>query len=211
MPDWDQIFAEKGYVFTDPHPDIERVVEILGDNHTKRILDLGCGTGRHVVYFARLGYDVYGFDASPKALSMTREWLQEDNLTANLSEHLMENPFPYHDNFFDAVISIQVIHHNLKKDILNTISEIERVLKPGGLLFVTFPIHHSGPVEEQRDWELVKIEEGTYMPQKGWERGIPHHYFKLEEIPKVLSSFEISDIFLDDTKHRCVLAKLHAL
>ncbi len=208
MPDWDQIFAEKGRVFTDPHPNIERVVEKLDDSETKRILDLGCGTGRHVVYFTHLGYDVYGFDASPKALSMAQEWLQEENLTASLREHLMEKPFPYDDDFFDAVISIQVIHHNLMKDIKKTVSEIERVLKPGGLLFVTFPILHPGPVEDERDWKLVKIEEGTYIPQRGWETGIPHHYFTLEEIPDVFNQFEILDIFLDDTNHRCVLAKI---
>jgi SAM-dependent methyltransferase len=208
MPDWDQIFAERGRVFTDPHSDIRRVREVLGNSDNKRILDLGCGTGRHVVYFARLGYGVYGFDASPKALYMAEEWLQEENLTASLREHLMEKPFPYEDDFFDTVISIQVIHHNLMKDIKKTVSEIERVLKPGGLLFVTFPMLHPGPVEVERDWKLVKIEEGTYIPQKGWESGIPHHYFTLEEIPKVFNSFEILEIFLDDTDHRCVLAQL---
>jgi SAM-dependent methyltransferase len=208
MPDWDQIFAEKGRVFTNPHSDIDRVVETLGASYVKRILDLGCGTGRHVVFFASLGYDVYGFDASPKALSMAQEWLQEENLTASLMEHLMENPFPYDDDFFDAVVSIQVIHHNLMKDIKKTVSEIERVLRPSGLLFVTFPILHPRPVEEERDWKLVKIEEGTYVPQRGMESGIPHHYFTLEEIPDVFNSFEILDIFLDDSDHRCVIAKL---
>ncbi|MHA2190561.1 MAG: class I SAM-dependent methyltransferase [Candidatus Thorarchaeota archaeon] len=208
MSDWDQIFSEKGYVFNNPHADIERVVDILDNGESKRILDLGCGTGRHVLFFARLGYDVYGFDASPKALSMAQDWLQEENLTANLSKHLMEKPFPYGDDFFDGVVSIQVIHHNLMKDIKKTVSEIERVLKPNGLLFVTFPVLHLGPVEKERNWELAKIEEGTYIPQKGWECGIPHHYFTLEEIPDVFDSFEILDIFLDDTNHRCVLAKL---
>ncbi|MHA2026109.1 MAG: class I SAM-dependent methyltransferase [Candidatus Thorarchaeota archaeon] len=205
MPDWDQIFAEKGHVFTDPHSDIERVTALING---KRILDLGCGTGRHVVYFAGLGFAVYGFDASPKALSMTQEWLKEKNLTANLIEHLMEKQYPYDDDFFDTVVSIQVIHHNLMKDIQNTVSEIERVLRPGGLLFVTFPILHPGPVEEERDWKLVKIEEGTYLPQRGWERGIPHHYFELDEISEVFSAFDLLDIFLDATDHRCVLARL---
>ncbi len=206
MPDWDHIFAEKGRVFTDPHSDIGKVLDMLKEG--KRVLDLGCGTGRHVVYLSRLGYDVYGFDSSSRAISMTQEWLQEENLEAHLREHSMEQPFPYDTDFFDAVISVQVIHHNLMEDIKKTIKEIERVLKPEGLLFVTFPVLHSGPIEEYRNWNLMKIEEGTYIPQKGLERGIPHHYFSLEEIPEVFGDFDISDIFLDDTDHRCVLARL---
>lgn len=206
MPDWNQIFAEKGRIFTDPHSDIERILAMLDAG--ARILDLGCGTGRHVVYLSRIGFDVYGFDAAPNALTMAQEWLQEEKLVASLKEHLMEKPFPYVDDFFDAVISIQVIHHNLMINIKKTISEIERVLKPGGLLFVTFPILHPGPVKNKRYWKLVKIEEGTYIPQKGIESGIPHHYFTLEEIPEVFSSFKILSIFIDDTDHRCVLAKL---
>jgi len=98
MPDWDKIFAERGRVFTAPHSDIERVVKLIRDNDGSRILDLGCGTGRYVVHFARLGFDVYAFDASPKALSMTQDWLKEENLEANLCEHQMEDPFPYEDN-----------------------------------------------------------------------------------------------------------------
>ena len=206
MPEWDQIFSEQGRVFTDPHPDIDRVVNLLDKG--ARILDLGCGTGRHVVYLARLGFDVSGFDVSPRALSMAEEWLHEEQLSAALCEHSMELPFPYADDFFDAVISTQVIHHNLVKDIMKTINEIERVLKPSGILFVTFPVLKSGPIEEERDWKLTKIEEGTYIPQKGLEAGLPHHYFTPEEILEVFRAFDISEIYLDKTDHRCVLARL---
>jgi len=183
MPDWESIFIERGRVFIDPHADIERVVKLIRDIDGSRVLDLGCGTGRHVVYLTRLGFEVYGFDASPKAITMTQEWLKNEDLEAHLCEHQMENPFPYEDDFFDAVISIQVLHHNLMTDIRKTINEIERVLKPNGMLFVTFPILRSAPLSEEEDWNLVEVEEGTYIPQRGWESGIPHHYFTLEEIP----------------------------
>ncbi len=208
MPDWDKIFAERGRVFTDPHSDMGRVVKLIQENNGSRILDLGCGSGRHVVYLTHLGFDVYGFDSSSKAISMAQEWLEEESLIAKLSVHKMENPFPYDDNFFDAIISIQVIHHNLMKDIRKTICEIERVLRPGGFLFVTFPVLRAAPSSEEDDWKLVKVEEGTYVPQSGWESGTPHHYFTEEEIPIEFRSFEIHDIYLDETNHRCVIARL---
>ncbi len=210
MPDWDRIFTKRGRVFTEPHLDMERFVGLVRDCEGSRVLDLGCGTGRHVVHLARLDFDVYAFDASPKALSMTKEWLATEKLEAQLCRHQMEEPFPYEDNFFDAIISVQVIHHNLMKNIRKTIKELERVLKPKGLLFITFPVLHPGPVSEEDDWKLVEMEENTYIPQKGPESGIPHHYFTLEEIPLEFQSFNIHDIYLDTTGHRCVIAELRS-
>jgi hypothetical protein len=81
-------------------------------------------------------------------------------------------------------------------------------LKQGGVLFVTFPILYSGLVSEEDDWKLIEVEKGTYIPQSGWESGIPHHYFTEDEILGEFQSFEIQEVYLDETDHRCVIAKL---
>ena len=78
------------------------------------------------------------------------------------------------------------------------------------MLFVTFPILKPSPVSDDDDWQLVEVEEGTYIPQGGWESGIPHHYFTLHEIPAEFRAFNILDIYLDETDHRCVLAELRS-
>ena len=46
-----------------------------------RILDFGCGTGRHTVYLARMGFEVYGFDWSEAALDATKRELLGQSLT----------------------------------------------------------------------------------------------------------------------------------
>ncbi|MFX0106719.1 MAG: class I SAM-dependent methyltransferase [Candidatus Hodarchaeota archaeon] len=205
MPDWDDIFAQQGRVFTEPHSAMAKIMEILSSVDRPRILDLGCGTGRHLVYFAKRGIEVHGFDSSLTAISIAESWLEEEGVTANLSQHRMEKPFPYSSDFFDAVISIQVIHHNRMKDILATVSEIERVLRAKGILFVTIPQMRSGPVSEEEDWHLEPVEPGTFIPRCGPEAGIPHHYFTLEEIQDVFQGFDIQEIYVDETDHRCIL------
>lgn len=205
MPGWEKIFEEQGRVFTEPHPHMGRVIEVFYDHHVKKVLDVGCGSGRHLVYLSKEGFDTYGFDVSISALTLAREWLAEEGLSAAVEEHRMEEPFPYDTDFFDAVISTQVIHHNRMKDVLFTVSEIERVLRPGGLLFVTFPVFSEVPSEGKMDWKLEQIEPGTYVPQRGPEAGIPHHYFTEDEIYSVFSNFNIQSIHLDETRHRCVL------
>jgi SAM-dependent methyltransferase len=203
MPDWDDIFSEKGKVFTEPHPDMEKMFKLFEEKGVKRILDIGSGTGRHLIYFSKKGFEVYGMDASPKGISIAEQWLLEENLKAEIILHRMEEKFPYEDSFFDVVISIQVIHHNKMKDILITVSEIERVLRKEGIIFITFPRKGDGSGRE--DWKLTEIEKNTYIPQAGKERGLPHHFFTLEEIHDVFHSFELLEIYDDRKRHRAIL------
>ncbi|MHA2192919.1 MAG: class I SAM-dependent methyltransferase [Candidatus Thorarchaeota archaeon] len=205
MPEWEDIFEEQGRVFTEPHQDMERVVQIFGEHQVKKVLDVGCGSGRHLVYLSKRGFETYGFDVSQSALSLAHDWLEEEGLQATIIKHQMEQRFPYQDSFFDAVISTQVIHHNRMREILFTVSEIERVLRLGGVIFVSFPIFSEVPSEGKKDWKLEQIEPGTYIPHRGPEAGIPHHYFTEEEIYKVFANFDIQSIHIDETSHRCVL------
>ncbi len=203
MPDWDDIFSEKGKVFTDPHPDMEKISKLFEEKGVKRILDIGSGTGRHLIYFSKKGFEVYGMDTSQKGISIAKQWLVEENLKAEIILHKMEQKFPYEDNFFDAVIAIQVIHHNKMKDIVITVNEIERVLRKEGIIFITFPRKSDGSGRE--DWKLMKIEKNTYIPQAGQEKGLPHHFFTLEEIHDVFSSFNLLEIYNDRKRHRAIL------
>jgi len=201
MPDWDYIFSERGKVFTEPHSDMEKIVDIFRENQVQKILDIGCGTGRHLIFLSKKGFKMYGFDASPKGISIAKQWLKEENLRAEIKHHKMEEPFPYPNNNFDGIISIQVIHHNRMKDILRTIGEIERVLKKGGLIFITFP-----KLGENWDNEyLQEVEKGTYLPQRGKEKGLLHHFFTLDEIQDVFKLFDLKEVYNDGKNHRAIL------
>ncbi len=202
MPDWNDIFTEKGKFFTEPHDGIERITNIFQDNKITKILDLGCGTGRHLIFFSKKGFEMYGFDASPKAISLANQWLEEENMKADLKLHRMEEKFPYEEKFFDAVISIKVIHHNKMKDIFRTIKQIKRVLRKGGFIFITFP--RLGDAWGNYG-NLKEIEKGTYLPQKGKEKGLLHHFFTLEEIQDVFKSFDLIEVYDEGKNHRAIL------
>lgn len=205
MPDWEKIFEEKGHIFVEPHPDMSRLSTIFCEQKVKRILDLGCGTGRHLAYFSKAGFEVSGFDSSKTAIDLAVKWLKDEELDADVCFNRMEELFPYPDDFFDAVISIQVIHHNLMPDILTSVSEVERVLKIGGYLFITVPILGPKPEDPDDDWKLHQVEDGTFIPQSGPESGIPHHYFTEEELLEVFRNFKILEMYKDVTNHRCLL------
>ena len=195
---WEEVFQNAGRVFNDPHPDMPGIVRLLKDRGASRVLDLGFGTGRHVVYFAKNGFSVYGLDNSPTGLDMTAQWLEREHLSADLLLQDMREEFPWCESVFDAVISVQVLHHADIATIRRIIREIERVMKMGGFVFVTVP-HLKNQASEYRE-----IEPGTLVPLDGREKGLLHHYFTPEELRDCFRGFEVLDTHVDQVDHYCL-------
>lgn len=195
---WNEIFKEHGAFFGQPHDDMPGIVQFLKSNRAQTVLDLGCGSGRHVVYLAQEGFSVYGIDSSPEGIRITSDALNREGLAADLRIQSMMEPLPFEDSFFDAVIAVQVIHHAGIADIGRIVDEIQRVLKRQGFLFVTVPrLKNQGET-------YLEIEPNTFVPQDGPEKGLPHHYFTPEELREVFNNFRITDIHLDAAEHYCV-------
>jgi SAM-dependent methyltransferase len=133
-------------------------------------------------------------------VEITRNWLKNEGLTANLQVQSMTDALPYADNFFDAIISIQVIHHAALADIKRIVGEMTRLLRRGGFIFVTVP------AVINQDITYQQIEPNTLIPQEGLEKGLPHHYFIPEELRAVFREFEITDIHVDSVEHYCMSA-----
>ena len=202
---WNEIFKHQGKVFREPHEDMPRVEKLLREHGASTVLDLGCGTGRHVVYLAERGFSVYGLDNSPEGLRVARQWLEEEELDADLRLHNMTETLPYGDGFFDALISVQVIHHADIATIGRIVQEIVRVLKSGGILFVTVPQLRDGKPYSWRGIEYEEIEPHTFLPLTGPEHGLLHHYFTPETCREEFSDVEIVDLHADSVNHHCVL------
>jgi SAM-dependent methyltransferase len=92
------------------------------------LLDVGCGTGHLAAAFAAAGYRVFGCDASMGMLEVFRERCPAI-VAAGRSDEL---PFP--DDRFDVVICVALLHHVVEPSrVANTIREMVRVTRPGGL------------------------------------------------------------------------------
>src|SRR5262249_46142163 len=123
-----------------------------------RVLDVGCGAGRVALVLARYltsgSYD--GFDISRASI----DWCQENitprwpNFRFQLADVYNEfyNPagrsrprryrFPYPSATFDFVFLTSVFTHMLPHDLIPYLSEIARVMKPGGRCLITFFLHN---------------------------------------------------------------------
>jgi RimJ/RimL family protein N-acetyltransferase/SAM-dependent methyltransferase len=121
----------------------------LNFNKKLRILDVGCGTGRHSIELTRRGYDVTGIDLSESQLSRAREKAATDDLDIKFLRHDARNlPF---SNEFDAAIMLceggfpLMETDEMNFDILQNVAKSLR--RPGKFIFTTlnglFPLYHS--------------------------------------------------------------------
>lgn len=95
-----------------------------------KLLDVGCGNGDFLMWHKNHGWDVYGVEINREAsLICSEKGLKVFNGSL---EHAR-----FTDNFFDVVTLVQVLEH--LTDPLNTIKEIVRIMKPGGLLLIGVP------------------------------------------------------------------------
>ena len=93
-----------------------------------KILDVGAGEGALTQKLHKLGYHMQACDFSPEAFIFNP--VKCDGVDITL-------PFPYDDLSFDRVIAVEVTEHILDHETF--FSEINRILKPGGKLYVSTP------------------------------------------------------------------------
>lgn len=107
--------------------------QFLPANESTAILEGGCGRGEILFALRQAGFNAVGIDFAAQTIRRTKMIMPDLPVTVGDVKKL---PFP--DNRFDGYWSLGVIEHTFSgyEPIIN---EMQRVIKPGGFLFITFP------------------------------------------------------------------------
>lgn len=105
------------------------LLRLAGDVNGMRVLDAGCGHGPLFADLRARGAIVSGFDLSSSMVALARERLGEE---ADVRVADLTKPLPYADGSFDLVVCSLALHY--VEDWAPTLSELRRVLRPGGRL-----------------------------------------------------------------------------
>lgn len=121
----------------------------IGYNKATRILDIGCGTGRHSIELARRGYNVVGIDLSESLLKRATEKASEQNLQVVFQKHDARN-LPFINEFNLVIMLCEGAFSLMETDEMNfqILQNAANALLPKGkLIFTTlnglFPLFHS--------------------------------------------------------------------
>jgi len=118
--------------------------ERLGLRPGERVLDMGCGAGRHAFEMYRRGADVIALDQDPDELSDVSDLFAAmrdaceipDGAEADVKQGDALS-LPFADGEFDRVVASEVLEHIPADEV--AIAELVRVLRPGGTMAVTVP------------------------------------------------------------------------
>jgi SAM-dependent methyltransferase len=152
------------------------MLELAGAVAGRRILDAGCGAGPLFAALRDRGAVVTGVDASAEMLELARDRLGAD---ADLHVADLANPLPFPDDAFDDVVASLVLHY--LKDWGPTLTELRRVLTPGGRLIISvdhpFAVHlmhrqagNKTPYFGTHNWTEDWTMGGHTVPMSFWHR-----------------------------------------
>lgn len=166
----------------------------------KKFLDLGCGLGRHSIYFVKKGFEVDSLDLSEYGINYLKKWAAEEkvDITVNVCDMLN---LPFCDNSFDCIMAYNVIYHTDTAGFIKTLDEIKRVLKSGGELFLT--LISKDTWSYQRADNYKRIDSNTILlDEHDTERDVPHFFVDIEDIKKYFAhDFEFVSLPIEQTEY----------
>lgn len=137
---YEEYWQDSGSAIPEKDPTVPQRLKFLRRTlkeagQVKKVLDAGCGSGIFTSAIKKAGYEVVGMDISENAIFQARKRHPDLQFVC----HGLDTPWPFEDNAFDAIFAGEVIEHVF--GLRNMFSEINRTLKPGGLVILTTPYH----------------------------------------------------------------------
>ncbi len=197
----------------------EDELHLLGDVAGKKVLEIGCGAGRSLVYCGQKhAKELWGIDVSEVQIEKAKQLLDENELIANLYTSPMEVNPGIPEKYFDYVYSVYAI--GWTQDLDKTISLAAKYLKTNGSFIFSWDnpmlpcietingqyVLNRSYVEErtvrrkQRDESVVM----TYWKLSSYINTLAKHGFKVEQLIEESEETEENVVFTDEyySKHK---------
>jgi tellurite methyltransferase len=194
---WDGVWRETGGGpdWSTPEQWVLGTIPAIRERGGTRVLDLGCGVGRHSLAFAAEGFTVHAVDRSPAGIDR----LQEEASGRKLTVHTALTDFtelPYDDGTMDYVLAWNVVYHGTPETVGRALTEVTRVLRPEGL--------YQSTMLSKRNAEFGRGDEiapGAFVQPDGPDdKAYPHLYCDAADLLRLHEGLDLRGAF--DAEHQ---------
>ena len=117
---------------------VEAIKIFMHDHNLKKVLDVGCGTGKLVRFLNGSGFFANGCDLYEDAIKIAKQKNKNKTFVKASATKL-----PFKNNSFDLLTAISLVEHLTKKEVNMFLSEAYRIVKPKGYIFLVTPNFNS--------------------------------------------------------------------
>jgi SAM-dependent methyltransferase len=187
---WDSAWQNEQLVkrFSTADPEIVKLIARLKRRGLSRVLDIGCGPGRHTYALAKAGFEVFATDIVPTPLRYVKERSQELGHEVSLVESESLS-LPFRDSYFHLVIGFNSLYYCGYEELKAVIKEVRRVTRINGYFFFTLLSTHNKDFRRGQ-----QIEPFTFEISMGHGHVVPHHFSERSEVSRMMSGFELLNI-----------------
>jgi 2-polyprenyl-3-methyl-5-hydroxy-6-metoxy-1,4-benzoquinol methylase len=196
-----------------PESDVQAFVTQLKRCGAEKVVDLGCGVGRHSLYLARKGFQVTAIDLSSNGLHHLHELNESEGLNIDLRIAAMtdlqdvqsylaptvlqaDQPLGIPSAAIDYLLAWNVIYHGDLNTLQTSLREVARVLRPGGWFQATLLSKHNDNFEVGEE-----IAPDTWVNALLDDKGHPHCYVNAVEMAGYLWDAGLELIQLHHREH----------
>lgn len=174
-----------------PSSALKRFLTSVPELSPGKVLDLGSGNGRNSIYLAQLGWNVIGVEFSIVAVELAERNAVEAGVgdRARFSDQSVADRLDYPDASFDLIIDMMVMHCLSSDERVKTLSEVKRLLRPGGYF-----VFHTLAAEGDEFEKLVKTNPGQELNSYSFEskgHTVVEKAFTREELVEMMSPLEL--------------------
>jgi cyclopropane fatty-acyl-phospholipid synthase-like methyltransferase len=149
------------------------------------VIELGCGAGNYVIWFAKMGYRLTGVDISKNAIEIARRSATMAGVNCGFVVADVTRDFPKFDTLFDFVYDWELLHHIFPEDRDRYVDNVIRLMKPEGMYLSVCFCDESPQFGGKGKYRKTPLNTILYFSTEDELRSLFEKYYDIEDLKTI--------------------------